>query len=207
MELRFGPYKPAIDSEFDGRATPHQDFFGSGNHLMSQIEFDYQFLRHVGSAAIGLGVGYFSQNARNRVLSTGEYSADSTTLRLIPLSLSLVYRFDLPWERWKIPLVPYGKVGFDYAIWSITNGNGDVPQDPSGGMGRGGTLGWHGAVGLALVLDFLDPVSAVQFDVDMGVNRTSLFLEMGHWAINGLGQSNKLRVGDTTWMAGLLFEF
>jgi hypothetical protein len=207
LELRFGPYKPDIDSEFGGQRTPQQDFFGASNRLMSQIEFDYQVIRHVGSLALGLGVGYFTESGRNRILATGELSGDSSSFKLIPFSLSAVYRFDLALEHWGIPLVPYGKLGLDYALWSISNGNGDVPTDPSGGSGRGGTWGWHAAVGLSLVLDFLDPVSAHQFDVESGVNHTHLFVELGHWDISGLGSANKLHVGDNTWLGGLLFEF
>ena len=206
LELRFGPYRPDIDSEFGGRSTPHKDFFGSGRKLMSQIEFDYQFLRHVGSAAVGVGLGYFSQSGKNPG-QDNQLTDDSSTLRLIPISVSGVYRFDLLFERYGIPLIPYGKIGLDYVIWTVTNGNGDVPDDPVGGRGEGGTLGWHAAVGLSLVLDFLDPVSAHQFDVEMGVNHTHLFAELGHWDVSGLGMANRLRVGDTTWVGGLLFEF
>lgn len=206
VELRFGPYRPDVDSEFGGARTPHKDFFGSKRRLMSQIEFDYQFLRHVGSAAIGVGAGYFSQSGNNRS-ADNVLTEDWSTLRLIPLSVSAVYRFDLLFERFGLPLVPYGKVGLDYVIWTITNGNGDVPEDPVGGRGQGGTLGWHAAVGLSLVLDFMDPISAQQFDVEMGVNHTHLFVELGHWDVNGLGMANRLHVGDTTWVGGLLFEF
>jgi hypothetical protein len=206
-ELRFGPYKPDIDSEFGGRTTPYRDFFGSSRRLMSQIELDYQIIRHVGTAGIGLGVGYFSESGNNRLASTGAPSADTTSLKLIPFSLSAVYRFDLLLERMRIPLVPYGKLGLDYVIWSINNGNGEVPEDPTGGVGRGGTWGWHAAVGLSLTLDFFDPTSAHQFDVEMGVNHTHLFVELGHWDVSGLGAAHKLHVGDNTWMAGLLFEF
>ncbi len=207
LELRFGPYKPDIDSEFGGQRTPYQDFFGSGNHLMTQMEFDYQVIRHAGSLGVGLGVGYFSESGHNRAAGTGDLTADTSSLKLIPFSLSAVYRFDLALERWGVPVVPYGKLGLDYAIWSISNGNGDVPDDPAGGVGRGGTWGWHAAVGLSLVLDFLDPAAAHQFDVESGVNHTHLFVELGRWDISGLGGANKLHVGDTTWLTGLLFEF
>lgn len=142
VELRLGPYRPNIDSEFDGGATPHANFFGSGRRLMTQVEVDYQFIRHVGSVGVGLGIGYFTEEGQNRILATSELSDDKTTLRLIPLSLSLVYRFDLPYEQWGFPLVPYGKAGLDYALWSITNGNGDVPEDPTGARVAGGP--WAG---------------------------------------------------------------
>ena len=43
VEVRFGPYRPDIDSEFNGSRSPYQDYFGSGSHLISQLEFDYEF--------------------------------------------------------------------------------------------------------------------------------------------------------------------
>jgi len=209
LELRFGPYHPDVDSEFEGTGrTPYRDFFGPNRHLMTQIELDYQIIRHVGSLGIGAAIGYFKQTGTNLLADgTARPSADSSTLRLLPFALSAVYRFDLPYERLGVPLVPYGKLGFDYVYWTINNGNGEVPSAPSGGRGEGGSLGWHAAVGLSLVLDFLDQNGANQFDAEMGVNHTHLFFEYGHMAVNGLGQSDRLHVGDTTWTAGLMFEF
>jgi len=208
LEFRFSPYRPDVDSEFDGTGRhPYQDFFGSGRHLLSQLEFDYQFLRHVGSLGVGASVGYFRTTGTN-LLADGSAlpSADSSSLRLIPFSASIVYRFDLGYERLNIPLVPYGKVGLDYILWTVNNGNGDVPT-ASGGRGQGGTLGWHTAVGLSLALDWFDQHAANQFDEELGVNHTHLFFEYGHMAVNGLGQKDRLHVGDDTWTAGMLFEF
>ena len=108
-------------------------------------------------------------------------------MRLIPFALSAVYRFDLAYERTGIPIVPYGKLGLDYVFWTVQNGNSEVPEDASGGRGAGGTLGWHAAVGLSLVLDFFDQNGANQFDEEMGVNHTHLFFEYGHIDVSGLG--------------------
>lgn len=208
LEFRFGPYRPDVDSEFAGTDRhPYQDFFGTGRHLLSQLEFDYQIIRHVGSLGVGASVGYFRTTGTN-LLADGSAnpSADSSSLRLIPFAASIVYRFDLPYERLNIPLIPYGKVGLDYVLWTINNGNGDVPTS-QGGRGQGGTLGWHAAAGLSLALDWFDQHAASQFDEELGVNHTHLFFEYGHMAINGLGQKDRLHVGDDTWTAGLLFEF
>ena len=90
-------------------------------------------------------------------------------------------------SRW----CPYGKLGLDYAYWQITDGNGDIATDGTGGHGRGGTLGWHAAAGLALVLDFFDPEAARDFDSDLGVNHTALMFEYTHADISGLGQANR----------------
>ena len=135
LEFRFSPYKPDIDSEFEGtNRHPYQDFFGSGRHLLSQLEFDYQIIRHVGSLGVGASVGYFKTSGKNLIAETDMASADESSLRLIPFSISAVYRFDLPYERLNIPLVPYGKLGFDYVLWTVNNGNEEVPS--AGGRTR-----------------------------------------------------------------------
>jgi hypothetical protein len=208
VELRFGPYKPNVDGEFNGARHPYRDFFGDDSHLLTQLEVDYEFFHGFGTLAAGIGAGYFSVTGKSPVASgTGELSADTSTLKVIPFSLSAVYRFDRLLETRHFPLVPYGKLGLDYAYWQITDGNGDIATDGNGGRGRGGTLGWHAAVGMAFVLDMFDPEAARDFDADLGVNHTALVFELSHADISGLGQSNRLHLGDTTWSLGLLIQF
>jgi len=209
FELKFGPYKPDIDSEFEGTGrTPYKDFFGSSRKLMTTMEFDYELIRHVGTAALGVGIGYFKETGNNLTADgAANVTSDTSSLRLLPFSLSAIYRFDVAYERYKVPLVPYGKLGLDYVYWTIHNGNGQVPSDPTGGSGQGGTLGWHATVGLSLVLDFFDQNSANQFDEDLGVNHSYLFFEYEHLDATGLGQAHRLHVGDDTWNAGIMFEF
>jgi hypothetical protein len=210
FELKFGPYKPDIDSEFAGRGgrTPYQDFFGGGSHLLSQIELDYELLHKFGTLAVGVGAGFFQVTGTATVgTGTGEPSGDKSRLRVAPFSLSAVYRFDYLLEKRDFPLVPYGKLGLDWAYWSITDGNGEIAHDGFGGEGRGGTTGWHATAGVALVLDFFDPDAAREFDSDMGVNHTAIAFEYTHADLSGLGRANRLHVGDTTWSLGLLLEF
>lgn len=213
FEVRFGPYRPDIDSEFksvDGAPAfhPYQDYFGSGHDLMTQIELDYQFWHRFGSLAAGLGLGYFSVTGTAPVASgTGLLSGDQSQLKIIPVNLSAVYRFDYLLETHGIPLVPYGKLGLDWDYWQNTDGNNNIATDGHGGTGRGGTLGWHVGVGMAFVLDFLDPDAAHDFDLDLGVNHTAITFEFFHSDISGLGESNRLHLGDTDWTLGLLLEF
>jgi hypothetical protein len=206
FELRFGPYRPDVDSEFNGARAPYQDYFGSGNRLLTQIEVDYELWHRLGTAAVGLGLGYFTATG-TAPLANGQPSKDSSTFKIIPLSVSAVYRFDYFLEQRGFPVVPYGKVGLDWAYWQITDGNGEIASDGQDGRGRGGTLGWHAAAGLAFVLDFVDPDAARSFDADMGVNHTSLVFQVTHADISGLGMSDRLRVGDTTWSLGIMFQF
>ena len=213
LELRFGPYSPHIDDEFPGAMyPPHKTYFGDGAHLMTQIEFDFQVFNRFGTAAVGISAGYFSETAKARNNQYAEPSGDDTSLSLFPFAVMLVYRADQLWNQLRIPLVPYGKIGLNYTIWSIYNGNGQVAAGGGimggpGGRGRGGTRGWQGALGLSLALDFIDPGSARELDSETGVNHTYIFAEWTKYAVSGLGQSGRLNVGDTSWVAGLMFEF
>jgi hypothetical protein len=208
FELTFGPFRPDVDGEFNGRRDPYNEFFGGGHDLLTRFELDYQFFHRFGSLGVGLGAGFFSVTGRSPVADgSGVLSGDSSNMKVIPMSLSLIYRLDYFLETRKIPLVPFAKLGLDYAYWQITDGNGNIATDATGGHARGGTMGWHAAGGLALVIDFLDPDAARDFDEDLGVNHTAITFEFFHSDISGLGQSNRMHVGDTDWTLGLLLEF
>ena len=213
LELRLGPYSPEIDEEFGGSKTPHEDYFGDDTRLMFQIEFDWQVYRHraAGSVGIGASAGYFREIAGSPFNAGDEPSAtrsgDRSRLSLFPLAALAVYRADQLWRLLNIPLVPYGKLGLNYTFWNIYDGNDLIAENPGGGRGRGGTLGWQAAVGLSLVLDIVDLGSARELDSETGINHTHVFVEYVKYEVSGLGQKNKLRVGDSTWLAGLLFEF
>ena len=207
-ELTFGPYRADVDSEFNGRRDPYNAYFGSGRDLMMRFSLEYQFWHRYGTLAAGLGVGYFTVTGTAPVADgTGLASGDQSTLKVVPFSVSVVYRFDYFLETAKFPLVPFLKLGPDYAYWSISDGNGNIAIDSTGGHARGGTLGWHVGGGMALVIDFLDPDAAHDFDEDLGVNHTAITFEFYHADISGLGQSNRLHVGDNNWTLGLLLEF
>jgi hypothetical protein len=212
VELRLGPYRPDVDAGVASGATPYQNVFGGGSHLLYNLEVDYEILQRFGTLALGAGVGYFRATAKAFIgtsdgLSTGVRSSDETALRLIPLSLLAVYRMDVLAERWSVPLVPYAKLGLNYTFWKITDGNGDVATLPQGGRGEGGTAGWQASVGLALQLDILDSASMRELDDETGLNHMYVFAEYAHVDASGLGMSNRLHLGDNTWSAGLLMEF
>lgn len=215
IALRGGPYYPDVDDEFSGplQERPHHRYFGGKKRLLFAADFEVQFLRNMGTLAFGASIGYTKESAASFVdpsSAMGETdvrsAADRTSLTIIPTSASLIYRFDIPSRRYGIPLVPYGKVGLDYAVWSISNSNGDVATVGSS-RGRGGTSGWHVAAGLALQLDFFDPGAAREFDAETGVNHSYLIAEYGIYRLNGLSGGDKLRLSDETWSVGLLFEF
>jgi hypothetical protein len=203
LELRFGPYRPNVDSEFADRGSPERPFqqvFSSSRRLISELEIDHQLSHRWGTWSVGLGVGYYNASAPalspDGVTATG----DQTTLRIIPLSISGVYRADILPRLTGLPFVPYAKAGLDYALWSSQ-------RTGAGHDYQGGTPGWHAAGGLAINLDFLDPDGARMLDHESGVNHTAIFFEWRYAALDGFGSSSRLRVGDNSWLAGLMLEF
>jgi hypothetical protein len=217
IEARFGLYTPNVDSEFSGKHAPAPNalIFGTKRRPMWQLEFDWEILQVFGTLSLGGSIGYYKENGSACDLNTSNLKADppkcvasgdNTSLRLIPLAALVVYRLDAAVERWNIPLVPYAKVGLNYTIWTVTDGNGDVAS-ANGDKGQGGTPGWQAAVGISLLLDFLDPSAARGFDADSGVNHSYAFFELDHIDGSGLYRKDVLRVGDNTWFAGLMFEF
>jgi hypothetical protein len=210
MELRFGPYRPDVDSEFSNGSRPYTEFFGTGSSFLFSVELDYQIWHGFGSLGVGGSVGWFSDSAKACLPGScnTRSQADDSSINIVPFTLLAVYRFDVPAMRWNIPLVPYGKFGLAYDIWWITDASGDVATFGGGkDTARGGTFGYVAAGGLALLLDWLDPGSAVSLDSELGINHTYLFFEVYSAVVNGLGSKNALHVGDTTWSAGLAFEF
>ena len=65
FELRFGPYLPDVDSEFNGTRYPYRDYYGSDNHLLTATEFDYEILHRFGTVAVGAGLSYYSVSANS----------------------------------------------------------------------------------------------------------------------------------------------
>jgi hypothetical protein len=242
VELKFGPYSPNIDASAGVHGTPFADLFPPNTgktrppgRLLTQVEFDYQFLhRWFGNFAIGNSVGFYRRTSHSFAYNTDPTtgnpttacstsgpagdtcvrSGDTTALNVVPLSIMAVYRFDYLARRWKIPFVPYVKIGLAYYIWWIENGGGFLsiaqftpPGSSSSQGGWGGTVGWTANPGGAFLLDVLDPAAARTIDAELGINHTYLFCEFNYADISGFGAANKLNLSDTTLNAGIAFEF
>jgi len=206
-ELKFGPYKPDVDKEFGGGATPYKDIFGGGLRLMTQLTADVMFLKLHGSLGVGGTFGYFQ--AKGKALTEdGEPSADKTTLQFMPFVLSLVYRWDYPIYKWGFPLVPYVRVGVAYAVYWITSGNGNTAAFEQGHKARGGTWGYQVNLGLAFLLDVLEQSSAKKMDMEIGINHSYLFVEFVHNQLNDFGSKSSIDLSMRySLLAGLAVEF
>lgn len=230
VELRGGPWYPNTDSEFDGRATPFADMFGTADRLQLGAEFDWQFLRinPIGSIGLGVGAGYTSASAiapltQNPMPAAAGWERPSdgqeTTLQVIPGYAVAVVRIDVLARRTVVPLVPYVKYGVGYAYWWITNGDtlsrrslglspgASATDSDLGQAATGGSLGAHFAAGLMLRLDVFEPAVQRGWDLQMGVNHSYVFAEYVRSDLGALGSRPQLRLGTETWNVGLAMEF
>jgi hypothetical protein len=201
LELRFGPYYPDVDSELADRgqtARPFEEVFSSKKRLMAGLELDRQLSRRGGTWALGVAAGYYKATASALAADHVTRTGDETSLRIIPLSVLAVYRAD-PLRRLGSPLVPYAKLGLGCAVWTVGG-------TAKGSSEWGRTLGWNAAAGVSLDLTSIDPDGARAMDVETGINQFAVFVEVARAAYDGFGSSSVLRVGDTTWLAGLMLE-
>jgi MYXO-CTERM domain-containing protein len=202
FELRFGPYYPAVDSEFADRgsaARPFEQMFTSKQRLLSGLELDRQILHRGGTWSVGFGFGFYRATASSLAADMITRTGDQTSLQFYPLALLAIYRADFLHERYSSPVVPYAKAGLDCAIWSVSNTGKSTST-------RGRTFGWNASAGIALDLSFIDPEGMRTMDGETGVNGISLFGEFTYLGLSGFGSSSALRLGDTTWVAGLMME-
>ncbi|MCL2823473.1 MAG: MXAN_2562 family outer membrane beta-barrel protein [Polyangiaceae bacterium] len=210
LEFRLGPYSPKIDDEFGG-SGPYEEVFGGGRRWFVGLEVDYQALRipYIGTLGPGFGVSYTKMSANAKLAGQDEDSAETTSLWIMPMYVAAVLRVDVFADKLGIPLVPYVKGGLGYALWKASNGLGTsvYGEGDDEVVGKGRTYGWHFAPGLMLQLDVFDQHAARQLDNSVGVNHSYFFLEWMMSGLDGFGADDQMRVGTTTWVMGLAFEF
>lgn len=212
FHLGFGEYRMSqIDKEFKNGEKPFKRIFGSGMKFMFQGGFEYFVYKGWGTLGLEGAIGYYKAKGHGLYLD-GTKSRDTTIFNMIPLKGSLVYRFDNTWRDWGVPLVPYGKIGLDSYVWWITQRKNNVAsytdaQNGGSSKGRGATFGFHVSYGMMLAMDFIDPKLARDFDADMGVNHTYLYIEGVYARVNNFGAKKSWNLSDHHFMTGILFEF
>jgi len=210
LEVRFGPYHPNVDDEFGGTG-PYEEVFGNSTRWYIGLELDWQAIRipHFGSIGPGFSWGYTRSKAKAKRRDNGLDSAEDTTLWIMPMYAVGVLRVDVLANEVGIPLVPYVKLGLGYALWKTSDASGTSTYETGDGLveGKGRSYGWHFAPGIALQLDPFDQHAARQLDNSVGVNHSYAYLEWMRSSLDGFGANDQLRVGTSTWVAGLAFEF
>lgn len=210
FQLQLASYRPNIDAEFSGASTPYKDVFGDGRGIAVHLSGARSLFTRYGSLDLGLGVGWFSKTAKGIFTGTTTRSEDNTSLRILPLQLSLTYRLDWFVDHGGFPLVPYVRASLERWQWWTTNGSGKTAKTSSGLSGSGGTTGWSAGLGVAFLLDFIDPGLAREMDRDTGINHTYLFVEGTKTAIDDFGSKRSWDLSndrDIAWSGGLLFVF
>jgi hypothetical protein len=207
FEIRFGPYLPNVDDEFQGTGqAPFERFFGKDNRYLLGFEADWQLLRipHVLSFGPGFGWGIVSMDGKT-FRSNGEAADQVTSLSIMPMYGVGVLRIDALAQQTPVPLAVAAKLGLGYGLWWTDDGVG-LSRDAQGVKGEGASYGYQGALGLLLLLDSFDRVSARDLDTTFGVNNSYLFFEWYYSNLNGFGSGNQMQIGTSTWMLGLALE-
>jgi len=210
FELRFGPYQPAIDDDFEKRPGPYESVFGNDKRFFFGLELDWQAFRipKIGTIGVGFGWSYTHMSEQAKVHpdenatpnTVPQFSAESTSLSIMPMYGVAVLRVDELARETPIPLVGYMKAGLGYGIYWTGNDLGT--------QARGHTWGTHLAFGGMLMLDGLDEHASIEIDNEWGINHTYAFFEYMFSNLNGLGTPDHsvMRIGTHTWVVGLAFE-
>lgn len=201
--LKLGGYKPLIDEEEGLNGRPYENTFGDASLLLFEAELQRFFYQGVGTAGLSLTAGYGEKYAPAR-LASGAEAAEQTALKVIPLSVNLLYRFDYPAFEWGVPLVPYARLGVIYTPWWVNKG--DDTEAVGSRKGSGAEWGWGATGGLAFMLDVLEPRFARDFDSGLGVNHSYLFAEYTYADVNNFGGGG-LNLSSRRWMFGLALDY
>jgi hypothetical protein len=229
LALGIGPYMPQIDAQFKSQTGytglgPYREMFGSSDTWVPALTFErVVFRKYGGQWLAGINGGYLQTSAHaweicnaggmvivgcNDTPGSPDRSrspGDSNTFHLIPLALTASYRFTRLDDEYGVPIVPYGRVGGSYYIWWIDGPNGGV-SDYKGNHADGASLGLQGTVGISIRAERID-ADAARSMRDTGILHAGFFGEVTSAWVDGFGSSHKLDVGDTTWFAGIDFEF
>ena len=236
VEVKFGPYLPDVDTEFDrsgGAMGPFEEMFGSSSNIMTVLVLDRFVLFPSGQLGVTGSIGFNKQYAKAFSLDDSgnvvrdmegkavRASGDVTKFRLFPTSIGAVYRFTRLDEEFNIPIVPYARASLAYYLWYFSDPGGGISAAPTpscmdpgapgsgckGNRARGGSLGYQGSIGIALRAERLDPAAEVSLRTQMGIEHAGFFVELQAAQVDGFGSNKKLSVGDTTWFGGINFEF
>ncbi len=210
--VRLGPYLPSIDDERFASPGPYERMFGSGS-WMPTMDLHRVFGSRLGQLGGGLSVGYFGKTADAYIPDTMDERAEGNenSLKIVPFELTAIWRFSQLHDNWNIPVVPYLRGGGAYYLWWVRRPDGDLAKACPENMTNcdraiGSSLGLVGAVGIAIRAEGVDPDAARSMR-DSGLEHAGFYAEIATGWVDGFGSAKKLSLGDTTWSAGIDFEF
>lgn len=204
IEFKAGPFLPAVDEQFTTSPGPYERVFGSDSNLMIQLGWEGHLIEDAGALTVGVSAGYWSADGRTLLEDGSTAGEDNTSFQIFPLTAQLSYRLDQFAESF--PLAPVARIGFDYYLWRILDGEDEVTEFSPGNPAEGGTYGWHATLGVHLLLDFFAPEMAMDFERDGGVYNSFLTAEYTYAQVDEFGSSSSIRLGDSTFFIGLALE-
>ena len=116
---------------------------------------------------------------------------------------ALVFRMDVLKRDFRIPFVPYAKLGLSVNIWNARDGGKVSTADNE--IGKGLELGWTAQLGMMIHLNPFSQQGSADMDASSGVNDAYLFAEWWYSNVNSFG--NGMQVGSSTLCAGVAVEF
>jgi hypothetical protein len=213
FELRFGPYYPEVDEEFNGAAAPYAEILNDNAQFYFGVEVDWLPFRipYVGAIGPGIGWGFTTASAEaKKVVEPSAPSGVDTSLTIMPMHLSAVLRVDEIMRRTIIPVVPYVKFGVGMAMWDMSEGGETAryirQSDNQEVLARALSWGTHFALGGMLGLNWLSSRSSASIEDTLGIRNTYIFGEWMYANLDGIGSTPQLHAGTSTWVLGLALE-
>jgi hypothetical protein len=216
--VRVGPYLPEVDKKFSTSPGPFARSF-KGSRPMPMLDVDRFLWTGFGQLGVGFSIGYMQWFAhtfiepKDPTQPRTRSPADTNTFRLVPMSMTAVYRYTKLDDDYGVPVVPYVRAGLSYYLWWI-NVNGSIAsvcKDPAadmcvGNKALGASLGVTGSIGIAIRAERIDASTAMSMQ-QSGIQHAGIYAELSVAKVDGFGSDSKLSVGDKTWFAGVDFEF
>lgn len=143
------------------------DVYGTTGHGYFRIEAGPQFWRIL---ELDFGMGWYQEKAEAVAWDAETGTGDVTRLRIMPFTLDGVVNLHI-WDEQL--LVPWFRMGFDYAIWREWRNVDGVKSEAT----SGGKAGWHYAFGGALLLDVFAKGRASVLEANTGINDTYITFE------------------------------
>ncbi|MGC6418289.1 MAG: MXAN_2562 family outer membrane beta-barrel protein [Bradymonadia bacterium] len=208
FEVQAGSYMPNIDSQFESSQgsvrPPYEEAFGGDPSLVLRLKLQRNLAAPFGTIGLGSSIGYWCKEGK-AIAPTGSDASDTTEMVIYPIQLEASYRLD----RWVeyFPLVPMVRGGLSYYYWRIFDGADDLASFSTGQDAQGGTLGWHVALGVHILLDAFDQEAAIDFERDAGLVNTYFTIEYQMSRVDDFGSAESFRLGDDVLLFGLALDY
>ncbi len=182
LSIKGGYFIPNIDD--------WSDHFEERGVSYGGLELGWKLTRRF---ELSLSLDYYKAKGK-AITPTGRTSADEVTFQQVPVYASLLYRFVFYEDQ---PIVPYIGGGYTHQFYR---------QELDGNKVSGDQNGYHLRGGLQLLLDYLDPGTAVDFFSEWQVFNTYLTIEAIYSRVDDFGKRD-IDLGGWGFAGGLLFEY